>query len=61
MKILVLNTGLFPDRETLDAALAEIAAGHAVRRLDLPPRDAADAAWDAVLTEVLAADMIVTT
>ena len=61
MKILALNTGLFPDRETLDAALAEMAAGHHVRRLDLPPPDADDTAWDAALSEVLAADMIVTT
>lgn len=61
MKILALHTGLFPDRQTLDAALAEMAAGADVRRLDLPPPEADDGAWDAVLTEVLAADMIVTT
>ncbi len=61
MKILALHTGLFPDRQTLDAALAEMAAGDPVRRLDLPPPEADEKAWDAVLTEVLAADMIVTT
>ena len=61
MKILALDTGLFPDRETLDAALAEMAAEHHVRRLDAPPAEADEAAWDAALTEILAADMIVTT
>lgn len=64
MRILALDSGLFPDRETVEAALAELAAGHQVSRLDLTASatDATDeAAWDRALAEILRADLIVTT
>ncbi len=61
MKILALNSGLFPDRETVEAALAELAAGHQVSHLDLATGDMDDADWDRALAEILRADLIVTT
>ena len=61
MKILALDSGLFPDRETVEAALAALAAGHQVSRLDLATGDMDDADWDRALAEILRADLIVTT
>lgn len=61
MRILALNTGLFPDQATLDAALRSLPAEHHLRRLDTPSRDAGDEAWDEVLRTILASDLIVTT
>ncbi len=61
MKILALDSGLFPDRETVAAALTELAAGHEVSRLDLTSSAMIEADWDRALTEILRADLIVTT
>jgi len=61
MKILTLNTGLFPDGGTVEAAISEMGADHELHSLDLPGDKADEAAWDAALTEILAADMIITT
>lgn len=60
MKILALDSGLFPDRETLEAALAELAGAHEVSRLDLAGGDMDEAGWDRALAEILRADLIVT-
>ena len=61
MKILVLDSGLFPDRETIEAALTELAAGHQVSRLDLTASAMIETDWDRTLTEILQAGLIVTT
>ncbi len=61
MRILALDSGLFPDRETVEAALTELAAGHQVSRLDLTASATDEAAWDRALAEILRADLIVTT
>jgi hypothetical protein len=61
MIILALDSGLFPDRGTVEAALAELAGSHQVNRLDLSTGDMSEADWDRALTDILRADLIVTT
>ncbi len=61
MKILALDSGLFPDRETVEAALAELAAGNDLSRLDLAAGDMDEADWDRTLAQILRVDLIVTT
>lgn len=61
MNIVQLNTGLFPDAQTVIAALRQATATHRVevvdiRRLDLQERD-----WDGVIAAILAADLVVST
>lgn len=61
MNIVQLNTGLFPDAQTVIAALRQMAPPHRVelvdiRRLDLQERD-----WDGVIAAILAADLVVST
>mgnify|MGYP006305101125 CR=1 FL=1 len=60
MRILALGTGLFPDRETVAAAL-DARAGDDTTTEDLTglaPDD--DAAWDRVARAILDADRVVT-
>lgn len=59
MRILVLDVGLFPDRETVVAAVGQLAAKNEVRR-KAPAADAGDGEWDQVLAEVRAADLVIT-
>ncbi len=59
MRILVLDVGLFPDGETVVAALGRLAASNEVRR-KAPAADASDSEWDQVLAEAQAADLIIT-
>ena len=61
MIILALDSGLFPDRGTVEAALAELAGSHQVNRLDLTTGDIIEADWDRALANILRADLIVTT
>ncbi|HJO73424.1 MAG: hypothetical protein QF450_05395 [Rhodospirillales bacterium] len=61
MKILALHSGLFPDRETVEAGLVELAAGNDLDRIDLAAGDMVEADWDRALAEILQADLIVTT
>lgn len=61
MNIVQLNTGLFPDAQTVIAALRQMTPPHRVelvdiRRLDLQERD-----WDGVIAAILAADLVVST
>lgn len=61
MKILALNTGLFPDKGAVEAALDTLEGAQAVERADLTglaPED--EDGWAAVARAVLAADLIVT-
>lgn len=60
MRVLVLDVKLFPDRETVTAAVARLAAENEVRRRSAPAAGATDAEWDQVLAEVRAADLVVT-
>ncbi len=61
MTILELNTGLFPDADTVAKAIKAREAHAQVIRLDvtgLKPDDTVD--WDAAAAAVLSADLIVT-
>lgn len=60
MRIAVIDTGVHPDRETLEAALAGLGGTHAVQRLDARGGEDDEALWDAVLDAVLDADRVVT-
>lgn len=59
MKILQLNTGLFPDARTVEAVLRQAARTEEVRVLDLTRRDMRESDWDAAIQAILAADRIV--
>lgn len=61
MKILELNTGLFPDAQTVAAALRQMASAHHVEVIDLQRRDMREGDWDEVMRHVLAADRIIST
>lgn len=60
MNILELNTGLFPDAQTVSAALRRMEAAHRVESIDLRRRDLTDEAWDRVIDAILAADLTIT-
>lgn len=61
MKILELNTGLFPDAQTVIAALRRMEAAHRVDSIDVRRRDLEDEAWDRVVDAILASDLTITT
>jgi len=59
MKIVILNTGLFPEKGMLEEALAELGAEHEVSRHDVDV-DLPDADWDRAVQALVFADRIVT-
>lgn len=61
MKILQLNTGLFPDAQTVQAALRQMAKTHAVEVVDLTRRGLRENDWDEAMEKILAADRVITT
>jgi hypothetical protein len=60
MRVLVLDVNLFPDRGTVDAAVARLAERNEIRRTS-PGQNAGENDWDRVLADVLAADLVITT
>ena len=61
MKIVELNTGLFPDAPRVEAALTGLGGAHDVVRVDTRPLDKNDdTAWAEIASAVLGADLIVT-
>ena len=60
MKILELNTGLFPDAQTVSAALRQMEPAHRVESIDLRRRDMEDEAWDRVIAAILDSDLTIT-
>jgi hypothetical protein len=60
VKILELNTGLFPDAQTVSAALRRMEAAHRVESIDLRHRDMEDEAWDRVIAAILDSDLTIT-
>ncbi len=61
MKVVQLNTGLFPDAERVEAGIKTLQSANDVETLDiaaLDPKD--DTAWEKIATAVLGADLIVT-
>lgn len=59
IKILQLDTGLFPDAQTVLAALRQITPAHRVEVIDLWRRNLDDGDWDAAIRAILAADRII--
>jgi hypothetical protein len=59
MKIVALDTGLFPDRETMEAAVGKLEADHEVRHIAVPAQNQDEQSWDRVLAEILASDLVV--
>lgn len=60
MKILQLNTGLFPDAQTVIAALRQMEAAHSVVSIDLRRQDMENEAWDKAVSAILASDLTIT-
>jgi hypothetical protein len=59
MNILQLNTGLFPDAQTVIAAVQQMSATHRVEVIDLRRRDLEESEWDRVIESIRAADRII--
>lgn len=59
LNILQLNTGLFPDAQTVTAALRQMADAQRVSVVDLTRRDLRESDWDAALEAILSADRII--
>lgn len=60
MNIAILETGLFPDQETMDDVVTHLLAQHNVYRYELHGTRRSDQDWDQLLDEILAADRILT-
>ncbi len=63
MRIVVLETDLFPDRKTVEEALAWLKEGspaHYLSRHDLRERTSTEREWDELLEAILVADLTVT-
>lgn len=59
MNIVQLNTGLFPDAQTVTAALRELMPTHRVDVVDLRRPDMRESDWEAAIHAILAADRVV--
>lgn len=58
--LLVLEAGLFPDAATLDDALSLVKDDASVRRRKITPDKMDDAEWDHLLSDILAAKIVLT-
>lgn len=56
-----LDTGLFPDAQTVIAALRQMNATLDVEAIDLRQRELREEDWDEVIRKILAADRVITT
>lgn len=54
-------TGLFPDRETVEAGLRELEPTHDIERFDTTQPGLNESDWDAFLDRLLRSDVIITT
>jgi len=59
MCIVVLDTDLFPDRQTVESAFRGLEADHEVRHIDVATRELDDHGWDRILTEILDAERVI--
>ena len=60
MNIAILETGLFPDTETMEQAISHLEPMHNVYRYKLNAQDKTDAQWDQLLDEIIASDRVFT-
>ena len=59
MDVVVLDAGIFPDRETVEQALSRLPAGCTRSVIEVSRPDRGECDWDRVLDRLLAADRIV--
>ena len=59
MDVVVLNAGIFPDRETVEKALSRLPAECTRSVVDVLHEASGECDWDRVLDRLLAADRIV--
>lgn len=59
MKILELNTGLFPDAQTVAAAVKRLGPAHRVDSIDVRRADMRDEDWNRVVDAILDADLTI--
>ena len=62
MRILQIESGLFPDEETIQKAIERLNEGeHDLSQIDISALKVEDnTAWDLVVKEILMADLVVT-
>ncbi len=64
MKIVELHTGLFPDAQTVSAALREAETTHHVESIDLAAylrrQETESGFWDRAITAILESDLTIT-
>ena len=59
MKIFVLNTGLFPEKDVLEDALAQLGSDHEVSRYDAQAEHTDDD-WDRAVLAIVSAERVIT-
>jgi hypothetical protein len=59
LNISILETGLFPDTETMEEAITHLEPIHNVYRYKLD-HERSDAEWDQLLDEIIASDRVFT-
>lgn len=59
MNIVQLDTGLFPDAQTVAAAVRQMTPAHRVDVIEIWRQDMQESDWDRVISALLAADLIV--
>ena len=60
MNISLLETGLFPDTETVEAAIEHLEPIHNVYRYKLVAHERSEEEWDQMLDEIIASDRVLT-
>jgi len=58
--LVVMAIGLFPDADTLDAALEQPSLSPTARRHDVDPEAMDEAAWDLLFADIMVAKSVVT-
>lgn len=59
-RLVILEVGLFPDKETVDSAVHALAGDYDIHRHDLTDPAMNTAAWDQVVIDILAARKVIT-
>lgn len=60
MNIAILETGLFPDTDTVESAVNYFEPIHNVYRYKLHDKNRDDQEWDQLLDEIIASDRVIT-
>jgi len=58
--LLVLEANLFPDAATLQSAFLKAPGKEKIQRSEVAPGKMDDAAWDRLLADILAAEIVLT-